>query len=177
MIKLFFSLLLLPFASISTIGDLPELSVAVKIGSATDYTLITGEDTKYSAGTSVGGYSSRVSVEGAHPELKIPVNTPMDFYMRTKSNHVGADFSLFRMEIKDDKKRVASSSDLTGSKIEKIRTNVIITDPAKKIFHVVLVDSITPGIYGCMFKNVTKEGHFDFNSDLGKTIFCFEITQ
>lgn len=176
MIAYLFAALISPSIVSTAIADLPELSVAVKIGDASDYTLIKGEESKYTGGTSVGGYSSRVSAEGASCELKIPVNTALDFYVRTKSGYIGIPFSIFRMEVKDEKKRVASSSDLTGNKLQKIRINIEETDPVKKIFHVTLLDTLTPGTYGCLFKSINKDGHFASNNNLGKSIFCFEIT-
>lgn len=155
--------------------NLPDTTVCIKFEQDSVYTKLISEKAYLTHGKGPLGESSKIRVKGTKCPNKITNSKFFDVYFRIRSDVKHAQFCMFKMDVKGNK-RIASSHDLTGTKISKIPTSIIQLDPVKKVYAMQIVSTLAPGVYGFAFVTITNNGHFYYNPFVSKSVYCLEIT-
>lgn len=155
---------------------LPDTTVIIKFENEEGYTQLVAEKASITYTKTTSSTSSKVSIKGVECKTKIPSSKFFKVYFRTRNDVRDIQFSMFKMEIKGNK-RIAASSSTFGSKIEKVPATIIQLDPIKKVYSMQITGTLKPGIYGFAFVNISQNGHFYYDKFLGKIAYCIEITE
>lgn len=161
------------------IAEMPEMSVAIHQKGQESLIYLEAEKALFVAGEKLMGHQSKFRVKGKDAPVKISSGEDLVFYARGEMAKQNIPFTLAKMEIINDKKRVIQNvpknNPANDIPIQRIGCDGEEVDKALRIIKRVPSGSLEPGVYGVVFKFSNQKDFPMSAPTLSTDVYSFEI--
>lgn len=161
------------------VTEMPEMSVAIHQKGQEALTFLTAEKASFNAGEKLMGHQSTFRVKGAEAPVKIESGEDIVIYARGKMSKQNVPFTLAKMEIVNDKKRMIQNTPKNNPDndipIQRIGCDGTEVDNKLRIIKRIPSKGLEPGVYGIVFK-FSNMKDFPMNAEtLSTDVYSFEV--
>ncbi|RYM31440.1 hypothetical protein ERX46_16150 [Brumimicrobium glaciale] len=161
------------------VAEMPEMSVAIHQKGQEELIFLEAEKAFFTAGEKLMGHQSTFRVKGAEAPIKITSGEDLVFYVRGKMSKQNVPFTLAKMDIVKDKKRVIQNTPKNNPDndipIQRVGCDGSEVNKNLRIIKRIPSKGLEPGVYGVVFMSSTMKS-FPMNAEsLTTDVYSFEV--
>lgn len=161
------------------VAEMPEMSVAIHQKGQESLLFLKAEKASFNASEKLMGHQSTFKVKGAEAPVKIDSGEDIVFYARGKMAKQNVPFTLAKMEIIKDKKRIIQNTPKNNPDndipIQRIGCDGEEVDNKMRIIKRIPSENLEPGVYGVVFKFSNMKSFPMGAETLTTDVYSFEV--